>query len=30
VVAELGVESAAIGAALLARANLDADHTGTR
>jgi glucokinase len=27
VVAELGVESAAIGAALLARANLDADHT---
>ena len=30
VVAELGVESAAIGAALLARANLDADRTGTR
>lgn len=29
-VAELGVESAAIGAALLARANLDADRTGTR
>lgn len=29
-VAELGVESAAIGAALLARANLDADRTRTR
>ena len=28
--AELGVESAAIGAALLARANLDADHARTR
>jgi glucokinase len=30
VVAELGVQSAAIGAALLARANLDADRAGTR
>lgn len=30
VVAELGVESAAVGAALLARANLDADRAGTR
>ena len=30
VVAELGVESAAIGAALLARANLDADRIATR
>jgi glucokinase len=30
VLAELGVESAAIGAALLVRANLDADRVGTR